>query len=455
MAAPNNSAGADARQLGLWSATALVVGHTIGVGVFLTPATLIGSLGSPLLILGVWVVCGAAVFAGALTFGELAARFPRAGGLYVYLREAWGPQVAFLYGWQSLLVMDPGVTAALAAGVSGYLAGAWPGAGDSRWIAAGVIWTLALLNMGGVRLSASVLNALTGVKVLSLVFVIGLAFFAVGGSWTHFVPFSTRGNATAPINEALALGLVAAFFSFGGFWEASRVAGEVRDPNRTLPRALGLGVAAITAVYLMTTVAFLYLVPAEAATNAAEFTQRAGFALAGSAGPQWLAAVVLLSVVASLAALLMLAPRLYVAMARDAVLPRFIAPRDRSRDTSPAGTVLLAGLATLYSFLGSFQQIVAFFFCTALAFVALSACGVFVLRRRPSSGDAAGFRCPGYPFVPGSFVLLLVTVVSMVAAARPVQALSGVAIVLIGLPVYRLLRARGALARHVPQGVES
>src|SRR5262249_23137043 len=134
------STGGTVRELGFWSATALVVGHTIGVGIFLTPSQLIGALASPGWTVLLWLVCGALVLAGALTFGELASRYPEAGGLYVYLRAAWGSRVAFLYGWQSVLIMDPGVTAALAIGLAPYVVAVWPAAaGRERWLALGTI----------------------------------------------------------------------------------------------------------------------------------------------------------------------------------------------------------------------------------------------------------------------------------------------------------------------------
>jgi APA family basic amino acid/polyamine antiporter len=442
-------------RLGLWTATALVVGHTIAVGVFLTPAELIGALGSPALTLAVWLVCGALVLAGALAFGELASRYPAAGGSYVYLREAWGARVAFLYGWQCVLVMDPGVTAALAIGASEYIAAVWPGvAGGARLLAVALIWTLAVANMAGARASVRVLGLLTLVKVLALMFVVVAAFGAGAGSWAHFVPVAARRAGAPPLPEALALGLVGAFFSFGGFWEASRVAGEVRDPRRTLPWALALGVAAVTAIYLATTAAFLYLVPSEQARDAAAFTTRAGTAMLGAGGPRWLAAIVLLSIVASLAALLLMAPRLYVAMSRDGVLPHAFAPADARQDASRPATALLATLASLYTLAATFQQIVAFFFCTALGFVALATAGLFVLRRRAMPAGTAVFLCPGYPWVPASFVALLGVVILLAGVARPVQALAGAGIVLCGLPAYRWFAARGALGRRVPGGVQ-
>ena len=417
--------------LGLWPATALVIGHTIGVGIFLTPAELIGALGSPALTVGLWVGCGALVLAGALTFGELASRYPRTGGPYIYLREGWGERIAFLYGWQSMLVMDPGVAAALATGSSEYIVLLWPAAaGAERWLAIAVIWMLALVSMAGLTLSARVLGLMTAGKLLAFAAIVILAFAAGSGSWSHFEPFVSRRATTVPLGEGIALGLVSVFFSFGGFWEASRVAGEVRRASRTLPAALAIGVTCVTVVYVATTLAFIYLVPVQQATSAPELARRAGEAMLGQTGPSVLAWVVVLSVVASLLALLIMAPRLYVAM---------------SLTQSPArATVLLALLASAFVFVGTFQQIVAFFMCTTLTFIALAAAALLVVRRG-GSNEPAAFVCPGYPATPLLFILLVVAVVTLLAINRPLQASAGFAIVLLGLPAYGIYARRRAV----------
>jgi APA family basic amino acid/polyamine antiporter len=437
--------------LGLWSATALVIGHTIGVGVFLTPAQLIGALASPALTFGLWIACGALVLAGAFTFGELAARYPQAGGPYVYLRQAWGERIAFLYGWQCLLIMDPGITAALALGLSQYLVVLWPAAaGSERWLALGTVWALALVNMAGLRLSARMLNLLTAVKAAALAAVVITALTIGAGSWSHFTPFAARRPGAPGIGEALALGLIGAFYSFGGFWEASRVAGEMRDPRRQLPRALAIGVTAVTLAYLATTAAFVYLVPVEQATSAASFARRAGEAMLGARGPAALAAVVVLSAAASAMALLLMAPQLYLAMSRDGVFPGALAVVRPVTKAPARATGLLAAIASAFVLTGSFPQIVAFFMCTTLCFIALAAAGLFVLRRREPGRDA--YRCPGYPATPALFVLFLFAVILSVALARPFQAVAGFGLVLIGLPAYRVLKARGALGARTPEG---
>jgi APA family basic amino acid/polyamine antiporter len=443
--------GGSAPKVGLLTAAALVVGHTIGVGIFLTPGQFLGALASPAWTLGLWLTCGALVLAGALTFGELANRYPRTGGLYVYLRETWGERVAFLYGWQSLLVMDPGVTAALALGLSQYLVVAWPAAaGAERWLALGAIWALALLNMAGLKVSARTLNVLTLAKVAALVAIVAASFTVASGSWSHFVPFGPRRPGAPPIGEAIGLGLAGAFYSFGGFWEASRVAEEIRDPRRRLPAALALGVGVVTALYLATTVAFLYLVPAEQVQDAAEFGRRAGGALLGASGPAVLAWVVALSVVASALALLLMAPRQYVAMSRDRLFPPRLASLDPRTGAPARATAVLATLSSLYVLSGSFPQIVAFFMCTTLTFVALAAAGVFVARRRQPA--LSGFRAPGYPLTPALFVIFLVAVIAVIALAHPVPAVAGFALVLAGLPVYGFLAARGSIGPPISRG---
>lgn len=392
-----------------------------------------------MLTLALWVACGALILAGAFTFGELAARYPLAGGPYVYLREGWGERIAFLYGWQSLLVMDPGVTAALATGLSEYAVLLWPAvAGGERWLAIGVIWTLAIVSMAGLRLSARVLGIITVLKLLAFVAVVAVAFAADTGSWSHFEPVVGRRADTVPLGEAMALGLVSVFFSFGGFWEASRMAGEVRDVTRTLPVALTIGVTCVTVVYVATTMAFVYIVPPQQVTSASEFARHAGEAMLGRTGPSVLASIVVLSVVASVLALLIMAPRLYVAMSRDRLFPAPLASVNPVTQSPARATVVLAFLASVFVSVGTFQQIIAFFMCTTLVFIALAAAALVVVRRRAPGGTC--FHAPGYPLTTVLFVSLILIVVTLVGINQPLQALAGFVIVLLGLPVHRFAR---------------
>ncbi len=279
------------------TATALVVGEVIAVGIFLTPAGMAKSLGSPLLVLIVWLLMGAMAVCGALCYGELAARYPQAGGGYVYLREAYGRPLAFLFGWMALLVMDPGLTAALAVGMAGYvgyIVNLSPT--GTKAIAITAIVILALINIRGVRLGAGLMRWLTIVKLALLFFLLLWGFGFQLGNWSNFTPFVARRTQSAPLLPALAGGLVAAFFSFGGWWDVTKLAGEVREPGRTIPRALLFGVVIVTVVYILTSAVFFYLVPLDSVTSGETFAAQAGEVLFGKAGAQVFSAIVIVTI---------------------------------------------------------------------------------------------------------------------------------------------------------------
>jgi len=419
------------RQLGLVAVTALVVGEVVAIGIFLTPAGIARSLGSPFWLLVVWLVMGVMALSGALCYGELAARAPQAGGGYVYLREAYGPAVAFLYGWKCLLVMDPGITAALAAGYVGYalgVSGVW-----LKLIAIGSILAIAAVNIGGLRLGSGLTQGLTALKLGALALIAILAFALHAGSWSNFVPFVAQRAGSDPLPTALAAGLVGAFFAFGGWWEIPKLAGEARDPSRTLPRALAIGVAIITAIYIMTSAVFLYLVPLERVTSGETFAAQAGEALFGPAGGRVFAAIVIVAVLGSLLGLLMALPRVYYAMARDGVFFKAIAAVHPRFGTPARAIAIQAGLASIYVASGTFNQIIGFFVFITVLFVAATVAGLFRIRRR--SPDAS-YRTWGYPFTPALFLLLAGVVLVLVAYRSRWQAALGVGIVALGAPVY-------------------
>ena len=425
------------RQLGLRTATAVVVGEVIAVGIFLTPAGMAKSLGSPLWLLIVWLAMGAMAACGALCYGELAARFPEAGGGYVYLREAYGRPVAFLYGWMALLVMDPGLTAALAVGLAtyaGYIANLSPIA--IKLSAVGAIVILAIINILGVRLGASLLRWLTIFKLglLALILIWGFGFRL--GSWTNFTPFVAQRPNSAPLLPALAGGLVAAFFSFGGWWDVTKVAGEVRKPPRTLPRALILGVAIVTLVYILTSAVFVYLVPLESVSSAETFAAQAGEVLFGPAGGKIFAAIVVVTVLGSLAAIIMSAPRVYFAMARDGLFIPAAAAINPRFGTPARAIALQAVLASVLVALGSFGQIISYFIFVVVIFIALTVVALFLLRRRKQ--HLPQYLTPGYPFTPIAFLILVALILFLLGSGNPRQASLGTAVVALGSPVYYL-----------------
>jgi APA family basic amino acid/polyamine antiporter len=422
------------------------VGEVIAVGIFLTPAGMAKSLGSPFWLLSVWLVMGLMALCGALCYGELAARFPAAGGGYVYLREAYGPAVAFLYGWMAFLVMDPGITAALAIGMAGY-AGYSLGLSPSgmKIVAIVAISLVAAINIRGVKLGGWLIRWLTLLKLGMLLFILLWGFVLRLGDWGNFTPFIPQREGSFPLFGALAGAMVAAFFSFGGWWDVTKLAGEVRDPARTLPRALAYGVIIVTLVYILTSAVFIYLVPLDRVSSGETFAAQAGEALFGRVGGQVFSAVVIVAVLGSLAGIIMSAPRVYFAMARDGLFIPAAATLHGRYGTPARAIVLQAALASLLVALGTFDQIVSYFIFVVVIFIALTVAAIFVLRRRSTSESS--YLTPGYPATPIIFLLLIALLLFLLGANNPKQALLGILVVASGLPFYYLIFRRTRTAQ--------
>ena len=426
------------RQLGLWPATAMVISGMIAVGIFLVPAGMAKSLGSPLLLLIIWLVMAAMAMSGSLCYGELASRYPDAGGGYVYLRESFGPQTAFLYGWMSLMVMDPGITATLATGMASYVNHIFPmSAVAMKMVAIGTLVILAGINIYGVRIGAWLIVVLTVFKV-GVLAVISLMGFGLGlGDWSNFVPFVARPDDSVPLFGALAGGMVGAFFAFAGWWDLSKVAGEVQNPTKTLPRALVLAVGIVTLLYISTSAVFMYLIPVGQVTSDETFAAQAGEVLFGRSGGVIFSTVVILSVIGSIAGLLMMAPRVYFAMARDKVFLNFAGTIHPKFGTPYRAIAIQASLAALLVMLGTFGQILNYFIFVAVLFVALTVVGVFVIRRKQT--EAPPYQTPFYPVTPIVFLILALVLLVLLFGNSPTQALMGVGVVALGIPVYHLV----------------
>jgi APA family basic amino acid/polyamine antiporter len=430
----------------LASATAVVAGESIAVGIFLTPAGMAKSLGSPLWLLVVWIAVGILTVSGALCYGELAARFPRDGGIYVYLLETCGQRIAFLYGWMCLLVLDPGLTAALAMGLASYAAYILPASATVvKLVAISVIWGLCILNVMSIRVSAGFLRWTTWLKLGLLTVLVAWAFAFRLGSWSNFAPFIAQRPGSLPLFPALGAAMVGAFFSFGGWWDVSKIAGEVREPGRTLPRAMILGVLIVTTVYIVVSATFLYLIPLAKVTSNETFVAQAGAVLFGTAGGIVFAAIVMICVVSSLAALIMSAPRVYYAMAQDGLFLHSVAAV-HPRFGTPARAILIQGsVASLLVLLGSFEKIIVYFMFIAVVFLAITGAGLFIERSRHAETHPA-FSTPWYPLPLAVFLVLMSLLLALIALHSPREALLGTMVVLVGLPVHyifqRKLRAK-------------
>lgn len=429
------------REIGVRTATALVVGEIIAVGIFLTPAGMAKSLGSPFWLLAVWILMAALSICGALCFGELATRFPEAGGGYVYLREAYGPMLAFLYGWMALLVMDPGLTAAIATGAASYVGyGLRLSPWSNKLVAIAAIILLALINIRGVRLGAWFVRWLTVLKVGFLGFIVLWAFGAQKGSWSNFVPFVAQRPGSRPLIEALAIATVGSFFSFAGWWDVSKLTGEVRDPSRTMPRAFFYGLSIVAAVYILTSAAFAYLVPMEQVTNGQAFAAQIGEVLFGTRGAQIFSFFVIVAVLGSLAPIIMSAPRVYFAMARDGLFFPAAAVLHPRFKTPARAIALQALLASILVLTGTFEEIISYFFFVVLVFIGLMVLGMFRLRSRAK----AEYSTPGYPITPVVFLALLLLMLFLLGVGQPKQSFLGVVVVALGVPAYYLIFRRTA-----------
>jgi APA family basic amino acid/polyamine antiporter len=425
--------------MGVWAATAVVTGEAISLGIFLTPAAMARSLGSPTLLGAVWCGMALVTMAGALCFTELAVRFPQAGGEYVYLRHGFGRRVAFLYGWMAAVVMYPGVAAALCVGSVPYFQSLIPVPG---WLAT-VLPALTLLALGGInyagtRFSSGFMTALNWFKVPVLAALVGWAIFSGKAAMSHLVPLTLRRAGSDPIAGAVAGAAISAFFCFGGWWEAGKIAGEVRNPRRTLPIAFTAGVLIVTALYLLVSFAFVAVVPMEQIQDNTAFVAQFGQALFGAQGGRVLSACVLLCVLGGLMVLSMAVPRVTYALAREEAGsatrsgPLALFARLHPRFGSPANAVLLqTGMALAVLALGAFDRILAFIIFSAVVFLALTVATLF--------RTAEPVRRWWFPIAPIVFLAGCGLLAAMLLMHSPSPSLLGAGVVLAGLPIRWLL----------------
>jgi basic amino acid/polyamine antiporter, APA family len=428
------------RRLGFWATTALVAGLIIGSGIFRVSGGVANDVGSVGGVAIVWILGGIITLCGVLSIAELAAAFPASGGLFVYLREAYGPALAFLFGWTALFLYPAG-TAGVSLVFAEYL-GTMLHLSPSgvRFAAAGAILFAAIVSYRSVRGPGALVSAATVGKLGALVLLVVAAFAFGDGSTGSF-----GGGAPAASGArvgGIGLGLVAALWAYNGIQDMVSVAGEVRDPQRVLPRALIAGIAVVIAVYLLVNGAYLYALPFDVLRAAPLPAADTAVRVIGPVGVRLVAVSVMISTFGTLTGLVFASPRLFYAMASDGLLfaplarvhPRFATPH--------VAVVSLALVSLVCVWSRSFEQLAEAFILGVWPFIALAALGVLVLRRtRPEL--VRPYRVPGYPVVPLLFVLGTVAVVVAGLVAHPVTTLAGMGLTLVGLPVY-WLRVRSA-----------
>jgi len=434
------------RTLRLGDLVLVVVGTVIGSGIWTVPgAVLRQSGGDTGVALTVWLVGGAFCLLGALTFGELGAMLPDAGGSYTYVREAFGGLPAFLLGWTLFLAISTGSTATLAVAFANYLSELVPlGTAAHKAVSLAMIAAVAAVNVRGTRQAATVQNWSTAVKVGAVLLLAGagLALGSGGGaSREHLFATPVSGRLFSGAGVAL-LGVL---WAYEGWQNVTNSAGEAVDPQRSFARGIAIGTAALVAIYLTANVGYLAAVGPQGVAASDRIAADAAHGLLGPGAAQLVTAAILVSIFSAANGLALTGPRMYFAMARDGVFFRALAAVHPRFGTPAVAIVAGAAWAMFLALTGSFEQLFTYVVFASWLFAALAAASVFVLRRRRPDLPRP-FRVPGYPLTPALFILAAAAIVLNTIVARPVQAVAGLGVVLLGTPGYLIWKRRAGRA---------
>jgi APA family basic amino acid/polyamine antiporter len=438
------------RALGLWSAVLFVMGSVIGSGIFLTTGVMAAALPSPALILAAWLTGGVIALSGGLTYAEMGSMYPRSGGVYVYLREAFGPLIAFLYGWAALLIFFSGGIAAVAVGFADYVsyflpalstsrivwslptpAGAWS-VSAAQIVAVTAIFALAWINYVGVRSGNAVNVVLTIAKVAGLAAlpVLALLYADASPRWAPIVPPDVARPAAA-----FGVAMIAVLWTNDAWYCVTWIAGEMKHPQRDLPRALLLGISGLTLIYVVVNIAYLYALPMAQLQGVSRVGEAAATALVGTAGATFVALTVVVSTFGCDAAAILAGSRLLFAMSRDGVfIPAAARVHPRYR-TPHVAIVALSSWSAVLALSGSYQQLFTYVMFASILLHMVGAVGLFRLRRlRPD--QPRPYRVWGYPVVPAVFILASAAFVLNTLAEAPTESFAGLGLLALGLPVY-------------------
>jgi len=440
------------RSVGAFTATCVVVANVIGAGIFTTPGFLARDLGSPFAVLSIWVLGAILALAGALSYSELGAAFPRAGGEYIYLREAYGPVWGFLSGWTSFFTGFAAPIAAACIGFSAYVSVFAPALGPNyvlgsveigslrlslsggQVIALLALWFLTMVHITGVRRGGRMQVALTAGKIATIVALIVLGLLLGTGDWGHFrsgeqglLPPSALSNA--------AVSLIFVLYCYSGWNAAVYLAGEVKNPNRTIPFSLLAGTGIVMVLYMALNVLFLYALPISEMSGVLEIGEKASLALFGPVATYLVSAIMALSILASASAMILAGPRVYFAMASDGLFPKRLAGI-HGQYGSPAASIFSQSLwISVLVLTGTFEQLIVYSGFALVLFSALAVASVMVLRwRRPELPRP--FRSPLYPFTPLLFLGFSAWILWFTLRGRPAEALFAIATIALGLPLY-------------------
>jgi basic amino acid/polyamine antiporter, APA family len=436
------------RVLGLFSIVAIVIGTMIGSGIFINPPKVAQDVKTPELIMAVWLIGGLLSFFGALSLGELGAAFPEAGGIYIYLREAYGSLIAFLFGWTLFLVVEAGTLATLAVGFSTkYLPYFVKLSGlQGKVVAASLIMILAALNTLGVRKGAAVMNFLTSLKFLALIGMCAVVFIFAKGTTGHFLSSPSGGESGGSVLGSFGVALVAVLWAYKSWETCTYSAGETKNPARNLPLGLFIGSAAVMFIYILANLAYLYVFPAPVMAQSSRIAADVMEAAIGPVGGTIIALIILSSIAGSCNGHLMTSPRAFYAMAKDGLFFKSVARIHPKYLTPYVAILVMAMWGVFLSLSGTFEQLFTYVIFGYWIFMGLTVAGVIILRKK-RPGLPRPYKTWGYPVTPVLFILsaVFLTVNSLVRTFW--NSFAGLGVIVIGIPVYFFWKSRLRKAR--------
>ena len=435
-AGAGTASGSLLRVLGVGSVVGIVVGTMIGSGIFIVPSTVAAQVRSPLIMLAVWVVGGLLSVFGALSLAELAAAYSETGGIYVYLREAYGPLAGFLFGWTLFLVIDSGSIAALSSAFATKYLPHFFNMGPLVQKGAAILFIALLMgiNILGVKRGSLFQNILTSLKFVALAGIVVTVLLFAKGDWGNLV----RPAAAAPKGDMIGmfgLALVAALWAYKGFESSTYNSGETRNPSRTLPVGIIAGCGLVTLLYLLANAAYLYAIPAGEMAKSDRIAADAMNAAVGPIGASVVAFIILFSIMGAANGHVLTGPRVYYAMAKDGLFFRKMASVHPKFHTPHISILVVGTWSIILSLSGTFEQLLRYVIFGHWIFMGLAVSAVFVLRKKRPDLPRP-YRALGYPVTPGLFVLaaLFVTVNALIGTFW--NSFAGLLIIALGIPAY-------------------
>lgn len=438
-----------AKELTLYGLIMVAIGSCIGSGIFVTPAQIAVLVPSWGLIIGVWAIGGLITLTGALTFGELGALFPKAGGIYVFLKEAYGGWLGFLYGWAYLLIITSGSIAVLSLAFTYYISYFIPM--DNTWkIVASiiVIITLTTLNVLRAKFGEMFSNVFTGLKIIGILIIIACGF--IYGSTSHSFSASAAATAGTGTLSNFGVALVGVLFSYGGWQHASFLAGETKNPGRNVPIAMVTGAVVVIMIYLLVNVSYMLLLPIDKIAVSQKVAAEATSTVLPFGG-MMVAGIIAISTLGTIGIYTLSSPRIYYAMADDGLFFKGIATVHPKFKT-PINAIIIQSIwsIVLLLFWGTFEDLITYTVSVEWIFFALAAAGIFIFRKRLKDTERS-YKTFGYPVTPIIFIGITIWFVINMMINKPLHMGIGLGFLVLGLPFYFFFKRNNSFKKCLPE----